>query len=112
MTTVSGPISGGSSASALSVSYSLTAKKTMSTGPTAAGSLSAFTLRQVDVALRAVDAQSARPHRVEVRAAREKRDVGAGRGQPSAEVAADAAAADDRDSHEAAIVALTRMLPM
>ena len=106
MTTVSGPMSGGSSASAPSVSYSLTAKNTMSTGPTAAGSSSAFDARQMQVAFRAGDAKAARAQRVEMRAAREECDVDAGRGQPAAEVSAHAAAADDRDPHETAIVAL------
>ena len=55
--------------------------------------------RQMDVALRAVDAQAARAQRLEVGAAREEGDVGAGRREPAAEVAADAAAADDRDPH-------------
>src|SRR5471030_1845700 len=80
MTTVSGPMSGGSSASAPSVSYSLTAKKTTSAGPDGRVALR-FHAREVDVAFRAVYPQTARAHRLEVRAAREKRDVDAGRGQ-------------------------------
>ena len=56
--------------------------------------------REVGVALRALNPEAARAQRLEVRAAREKRDVGAGGSQTSAEIAADAAAADDRDAHE------------
>src|SRR5262249_18352792 len=48
---------------------------------------------------RAADAKAARAQRVEVRAAREKRDVGARFDETAAEVAADAAGADDRNSH-------------
>ena len=97
-------MSGGSSASALSVSYSLTANSTTSTRPIAAGSPAACDAREMDVAVRAVDAQAARAHRVEMRAAREERDVGARRGEPAAEIAADAAGADDRDPHEANVL--------
>ena len=40
---------------------------------------------------------------VEVRAARDERDVFAGRGEPSADVAADRSRADDRDLHAGSI---------
>ena len=98
-TRVSGPMSGGSIASAPSVSYSFTAKN--DDVDRADRGRIAFRLdaRQVEIALRAVDAKAARAHRLEVRAAREKRDVGAGRRQPSAKVAADAARTDNRDAH-------------
>ena len=48
--------------------------------------------RKMDVPLGALDPKSPRAHRVEVRPPREKGDVGADRGQPSAKVAADPAA--------------------
>ena len=101
MTMVSGPTSGGSSASALSVSYSLTAKKHDVDRADRGGIAFRLHAREMEVALRAGDAKAARAHRLEVRAAREKGDVGAGRGQPSAEIAADAARSDDRDPHRA-----------
>ena len=56
-------------------------------------------VRHVKIALRTDDAQSAGAKRLEVRAARDERDVGAGRGQASAEVAAHAAAAEDGNLH-------------
>jgi len=55
--------------------------------------------RNVDVALRADDAQPAGAERVEVRATREERHVRPRRCEPSAKIAADAAAAYDRDAH-------------
>src|SRR5205823_11764041 len=55
--------------------------------------------RQMNVALRALDAKAGRAQRLEMRAAREKTDVGAGGGEASAEVAADAAGTDDGDFH-------------
>ena len=53
----------------------------------------------MEIALGAGDAEAARAERLEVRAAREERDVDAGRREAAAEVPADAAAADDRDPH-------------
>ena len=52
----------------------------------------------MQVALGTLDAQAVRAERLQVRAARDEGDVGAGRRQASAEIAADAAAADDRDA--------------
>ena len=51
----------------------------------------------LEVAVGARDAQAARLHRLQVRAAREQHDVGAGPGQPGADVAADRARARDDD---------------
>jgi hypothetical protein len=53
----------------------------------------------VKIAVGALDAEPDRPERVEMRATGEKRHVDAGRRQPSAKIAAEAAAADDSDSH-------------
>ena len=53
------------------------------------------------VAVRAFDAESVRLERGEVRAACQEDDVGAGGSEASAEIAAEAAAADDRDAHAA-----------
>src|SRR5581483_4685973 len=62
----------------------------------------------VKISVRALDAQAAGAHGLEVGASRDEGDVGSGCGQASAKVAADAAAADDRDSHRIAIVACGR----
>ena len=56
----------------------------------------------VEVAFGALDREAARSQRLEVSAPRDERDIGAGDGQAPAEIAADAAAADDRDPHPAA----------
>ncbi len=55
--------------------------------------------RDDEIARDAVDAQAAGAERFERGAAREKRDVETGMGKTPAEVAADAAGADERDSH-------------
>ena len=69
MTTVSGPTSGGSSGSADSVSYSFTAKRATSTGPTRRRIVGRRHAREMKVAVRALDAQAVRLERGEVRAA-------------------------------------------
>ena len=81
------------------MSYSFTVKNTMSAGPTRRGIVGGLDARQMEVAVRAVDAKAALAQRGEVRAAREERDVGARRREPAAEIAADAAGADNRDAH-------------
>src|SRR5829696_3458311 len=53
----------------------------------------------MDVAFRAGNAEAVRAHNLEVRTAGEEGDVGARSRETSAEVAADAAAADDRNAH-------------
>ncbi len=55
--------------------------------------------RQHDVAARAFDAQAVRPHRGQMRAARDEGDLVAPRGELRAEIAADPAGADDRNAH-------------
>ena len=55
----------------------------------------------LEVAVGADDAQAACLHRREMRASGEEHDVGAYLREPRADVAADRAGADDRDSHEA-----------
>jgi hypothetical protein len=62
--------------------------------------------RYVEIALRALDAKTLRAQRRQMRAARDEGDVHADRRQPSAEVSAHAAAANDRDTHKTTIVAL------
>ena len=58
----------------------------------------------VKIAVRALEAQAAGAHRIEVRAAGEKDDIGAGRGESAAEVPAHAARAHDGDPHGTGIV--------
>jgi len=53
----------------------------------------------VHVAAGAVDAEAVGAHRVQVGAAREEHDVGAGFGEAAAEVAADSAGPDHGDTH-------------
>ena len=53
----------------------------------------------LEVAFGARDAQPARLHRLQVRTAREQHDVGAGLGQPRADVSADRARPRDDDPH-------------
>ena len=91
-------MSGGSSRSAASVSYSFTVKKTMSTGPIAEGSSVAY-MREVKVSARALDLQTTLAQSLEVRAPRNETHVGAACRETAAEVPADAAAAENRDAH-------------
>ena len=53
----------------------------------------------MEIALWTVDAQAARAHRLEMRAAREECDVTACGREAASEVYADAAGSDDRDAH-------------
>src|SRR5205807_4953751 len=62
----------------------------------------------VEVALGALDADPAGAQGVEVRPSCDEGHVGPGRGEAAAEVAADAARADDRDAHGNRIVARSR----
>ena len=101
MTIVSGPMSGGSIASAASVSYSFTVKNTMSTGPTDARIVGRRHARHMNVAAGAFDAQAVFAHRGQMRAARDECHIDARRRQPAAEISADAAAADNRNPHGA-----------
>ena len=56
--------------------------------------------RDLEIAVRARHAQAALLHRPQMRAAGEEDDVGAGPGQPRADIAADGAGAGDDDSHD------------
>src|SRR4051812_22803793 len=53
----------------------------------------------MEIAFRAGDAQPARAHRLEMRAARDKGDVHARRREPPAKITADAAAPDNCNPH-------------
>ena len=56
---------------------------------------------EVEIAVRTLDPQSVRAERLQVGAACEEGDVGAGLREPAAEVPAEPAAADDGDAHSA-----------
>ena len=97
---VRSPINGARRFAAASVSKSLTVKITTSTGPTVDGSSVAATLVQVRVAVWALDAQSRVADRAEMRAAGDEMHLLADLGEPSADVAAHATGAHDRDLHD------------
>ncbi len=80
MTRVFGPIIGRVCLAAASVSQSLTAKRTTSTGPTACGSSVTLTSLQMQVAERAFDDKTIGANDVAMRAARDEGHVMAGRG--------------------------------
>ncbi len=91
MTRVSGVTIGLICAAAFSVSQSLTANSTMSTGATVAGIVGRGHFRQMQVAKRAFDLQPVAVQRVEMRAAGKERDVVPGRSQARAVIGADRA---------------------
>ena len=99
ITRVSGPTSGRGCSPARSVSHSLTAKSTRSTGPIPAGSSVTLTSFEMQVAERALDLEAVAADGVAMRAAREERDLVTGRRQPRAEITADGARRHDRDPH-------------
>jgi hypothetical protein len=66
-------------------------------------------VRQVKIALWTFEAQPVRAERLQVRAAGNEGDVGSGRRETAAEIAADAAAADDRDTKRDHGIILSRV---
>ena len=100
MTRVAGPTSGRACSAAASVSHSLTANSTMSTGPTAAGSSVALTGRQVQVAEDAVDREAVLAQGRKIRAARDEAHVVSRGREPRAEITADRPCRHRRNAHE------------
>ena len=99
ITRVSGRPADASARPAVSVSHSLTANSTTSTGPTVFGSSVTFGISS-SAGRRACSRPSGRcADGVAMRAARDERDVVTGRRQPRAEIAADGARRHDRDAH-------------
>ena len=99
MTRVFGPTRGLASSAAVSVSQSLTANSTTSTGPTSFGIGRGVDLRQVQVAVHAFDLEAVLAQRIEMGAARDVGDVMARGLHPSAEIGADRAGRHRCDFH-------------
>ena len=81
MRRLSGPSSGRAAAAAVSVSHSLTANSTMSTGPDLGGIVGDVWLRQMQVAVHALDLEAVLGDRIAMGAARDEEDIVARRGQ-------------------------------
>ena len=97
---VSGPINGFACSAAFSVSQSLTANSTISTGPTSAGSSVDLGVFQMQIAERAFDLQPVLADGIEMRAARDEMHLVSGRGHARAEISADRARRHHCNTHE------------
>ncbi len=110
MTRVFGPTSGRARSAAVSVSHSLTANSTMSTGPTLLGSSVTFGFGKCRSPCTLSSLRPFAFDRREIGAARDEEHVVAGRRHARAEIAADRARRHCRYPHEAAPWLIRRAL--
>ena len=99
MRRVSGPTSGRACLAAFTVSHSLTANSTISTGPTRAGSSVTFGFGRYTIAVHALDLEAVFFDGVAMGAARNEEHVVPGRRHARAEIAADRARRHCRNFH-------------